>query len=198
MRDAIHGALAAVKGALLEPEEFARRYRDGEVRYGGAVWLALLATAAFGTTTYGLTMGILGGPAEIVRCAILFTISAGLAWAIPLPAIYILGSFTGSRLDFGSTALAALVTVSFGGLAMLASIPVNWFFTVAIPNPGFVLLVNVVVFLGVGVAMGDVFGRVFKRLEPDRGRAPVLFLGLVAAIGIELYFAFDLFRFAAA
>ena len=54
------------------------------------------------------------------------------------------------------TLLAALVTVSWGGLAMIASIPINWFFTATVPHAGFVLLVNLVVFAGVGVAMSDV------------------------------------------
>jgi hypothetical protein len=113
-----------------------------------------------------------------------------------LPALYILNSLSGSRLSVSSTFLAALVTTSWGGLAMVASIPINWFFTTAIPHSGFVWLVNVVVFAGVGVAMSDVFGRVMQRLEPARGRTPIWWLGLVGVIGCELFAFFDLFRFA--
>jgi hypothetical protein len=91
--------------------------------------------------------------------------------------------------------LAALVTTSWGGLAMLASMPINLFFTAALPYPAFVLLVNLVVFAGVGVSMVDVFGRVMAALEPTRGLAPVAWLALVGAIGAELFFAFGLFRF---
>ena len=94
------------------------------------------------------------------------TLAAGLAWAIPLPALYILNSLSGSRLAASSTLLAALVTVSWGGLAMIASIPINWFFTATVPHPAFVLLVNLIVFTGVGVSMIDVFRRVMQRLEP--------------------------------
>src|ERR1044072_4939452 len=86
-----------------------------------------------------------------------------------LPALYILNSFTGSRLRASTTFLAALVTTSWGGLAMIASIPVNLFFTAALPVPHVVLLVNLVVFAGVGVSMVDVFCRVMARLEPERG-----------------------------
>src|SRR5262249_54086774 len=56
--------------------------------------------------------------------------------------------------------------------------------------------VNLVVFTGVGVAMIDIFGRVMETLEPRRGRWPVLWLAVVAAIGGELFYAFGLFRFA--
>ena len=81
---------------------------------------------------------------------------------------------------------------------MIASIPINWFFTFAVPHPGFVLLVNLTVFAGVGVSMIDVFRRVMTRLESDRPAAPVWWLLLVAAIGSELFYFFGLFHFAAA
>ena len=80
---------------------------------------------------------------------------------------------------------------------MIASIPTNWFFAVAIPNPAFALLVNLVVFTGVGIAMIDVFSRVMESLEPSRGRLPALWLALVGAIGGELFYWFGLFDFAA-
>ena len=83
----------------------------------------------------------------------------------------------------------------FAALALMASIPINWFFTVAVPIGWFALLVNLVVFTGVGVAMVDVFCRVMERLEPARGRAPGWWLALVGAIGGELFYAFGLFDF---
>ena len=112
-----------------------------------------------------------------------------------MPALYILNSLSGSQLRPTTTLLAALVTTSWGGLAMIASVPINWFFSVAVPVPWFLLIVNVVVFTGVGLAMVDVFARVIESLEPARGRAPAWWLVLVGAIGGELYYAFDLFHF---
>src|SRR5207248_9112443 len=109
---------------------------------------------------------------------------------------YGLSSMSGSRLRPSTTFLAALVTTSWGGLAMIASIPVAWFFTVAVPVPAMVLVVHLAVFSAVGVAMIDVFCRVMERLEPSRGRAPAWWLLLVGAIGGELFYAFGLFRFA--
>ena len=78
---------------------------------------------------------------------------------------------------------------------MLASIPVNWFFSVAIPHNGLVLLVNLVVFTVVGIAMTDVFGRIMAALEPARGRVPIVWLFLVGIIGGELFYLLGLFQF---
>lgn len=192
----LRAGLRHVGQALRDPESFAARWNDGEARYRWWVWGALLATAAGGTAAYGLTMGLLGGATDVLYKGAGLTVAAGIAWAVPLPALYILNSLSGSRLPASSTLLAALVTVSWGGLAMLASIPVNWFFSTAIPHPGFVLLVNLVVFTGVGIAMSDVFQRVMARLEPDRGRAPAWWLLLVTAIGCELFYFLGLFQFA--
>ncbi len=195
-RDQLRDGVHHVGLALRDPEEFAVAWNEGRSAYPWAVWVALLATAIVGTTTYGMTMGLLGGAGDIFHKAFVCTLAAGVAWAIPLPALYILNSLSGSRLPATSTLLAALVTVSWGGLAMIASIPVNWFFTATVPHPTFVLLVNLVVFTGVGVSMIDVFRRVMQRLEPEREFAPVWWLMLVGVIGAELFYCFGLFQFA--
>ena len=195
-RNHLRTGLSHVGLALRDPEEFAVAWNDGRAGYQWPVWAGLLATAIAGTTTYGMTMGLLGGAGDIAYKGFICTLSAGLAWAIPLPALYILNSLSGSRLPASSTLLAALVTVSWGGLAMIASIPINWFFTATIPHGGVVLLVNLIVFTGVGVAMIDVFRRVMDRLEPRREGAPVWWLVLVGAIGAELFYFFGLFQFA--
>ncbi len=187
--------MAHVGRALREPEEFTLKWDRGDERYPWWVWAALIVTAILGTTLYGMTMGLLGGPGRILYSGLVCTLGAGLAWGIPLPALYILNSMGGSRLSASSTLLAAVVTTSWGGLAMLASIPINWFFSSAIPHPGFVWLVNLVVFAGVGLSMSDVFGRIMAALEPSRGRLPLWWLGLVGAIGIELFYFFGLFTF---
>ena len=192
---ALRDSLAHIHQALHEPEEFTWRWHSGEQRYPWFVWIALVMTAIVGTTTYGMTMGILGGVDRVLVAGLSCTLAAGLAWGIPLPALYILNSMAGSRLSVSTTVLAALVTTSWGGLAMIASIPINWFFTVAVPYEPFILVVNMTVFAGVGVAMVDVFGRVMQRLEPARGRLPAVWLVLVAAIGAELFFLFGLFNF---
>lgn len=195
-RDQLRAGVQHVGAALRDPEEFAVAWNEGRNEYPLAAWAALLATAVVGTTTYGMTMGLLGGADDIFYKAIICTLAAGIAWAIPLPALYILNSLSGSRLPASSTLLAALVTVSWGGLAMVASIPVNWFFTATVTHPTFVLVVNLIVFTGVGVSMVDVFRRVMQRLEPEREFAPVWWLMLVGVIGAELFYCFGLFQFA--
>jgi hypothetical protein len=196
-RDRLRSGLAHVGQALHDPEAFAVAWNSGDVHYRWWVWLSLAATAILGTTTYGMTMGLLGGAGDMFYKGLACTAAAGLAWAIPLPALYILNSLSGSKLPASSTLLAALVTTSWGGLAMIASIPINWFFTAAIPHEGFILLINLLVFTGVGVAMIDVFQRTMRRLEPERGVAPTWWLVLVGMIGMELFYSFELFRFAA-
>jgi hypothetical protein len=194
-RTRLRASIAHIGQALREPEGFALRWHREGTPYDAWVFAALALTAIIGTTTYGMTMGILGGTGRMFACGLSCTVAAGIGWSLPLPALYILNSLSGSRLRVSTTFLAALVTTSWGGLALIASIPINWFFTVAIPHPAFVLAVNLVVFAGVGVAMADVFMRVMERLEPERGRAPAWWLLLVAAIGGELFYAFGLFDF---
>jgi hypothetical protein len=192
----IRAGIRHVGVALRDPERFAERWNNGEANYRWWVWAALALTAILGTTTYGMTMGLLGTVDDVLTKSAKLTFAAGLAWAIPLPALYILNSLSGSRLKASSTLLAALVTVSWGGLAMMASIPVNWFLSAAIPHAGFVLIVNLIVFAGVGTAMADTFQRVMSRLEPHRQHPPIWWLLLVAALGAELFFFLGLFEFA--
>ena len=195
MQAQLQDSIAHIGEALREPEIFADRWKKGTAHYGPWVWVALLGTAIFGTTTYGMTMGLLGGVHDVLVKAFICTFAAGMAWAVALPALYILNSLGGSRLSFSSTILAALVTVSWGGLAMIASIPLNWFFLTAVPYPRFALVLNLVIFAGVGIAMADVFQRVMRRLEPERETFPAWWLLLLTAIGSELFFHLGLFQF---
>jgi len=204
LRELLRDDLSHIGSALREPEAFALRWHRERHSYAISVWIALAGTAIFGTLTYGMTMGIHAGVRAILMKGVSLTIAAGLAWAIPLPALYILNSLTGSRLRASTTLLAALVTTSWGGLALVASIPINWFFSVAVPSlPAdlvgagaahwIVRMVNLLVFLGVGISMVDVFGRVMEALEPENGRYPTWFLILVGAIGAQLAYLFNLF-----
>ena len=194
-RAQLQSGIAHVGLALREPEEFAARWNEHQVQYRWWVWISLMTTAILGTMTYGMTMGLSGNVRDVVLKGLACTAGAGLAWGIPLPALYILNSLSGSKLRASSTLLAALVTTSWGGLAMVASIPINWFFTVAIPSPMFILLINLIVFTGVGVSMIDVFHRVMRRLEPNRETTPIWWLAIVGTIGAELFYFFGLFQF---
>jgi hypothetical protein len=188
-------SLTHIGQALREPEEFALRWHgEQQAPYPWWVFAALALTAIAGTTTYGMIMGLLGGADRMLTSALSCTLAAGIAWSLPLPALYILNSVMGSRLRPSTTFLAALVTTSWGGLALIASVPIALFFSAALPYPPIVLLVHLIVFTGVGVAMVDVFCRVIEKLEPARGRWPACWLLLVGAIGAELFYAFGLFH----
>ncbi len=202
-RDSLKSSLAHVGIALREPEDFALRWHQEASHYRAAVWLGLGLTAIFGTMTYGMTMGIGEGSVSIARKGMLLTIAAGLAWSVPLPALYVLNSLAGSRLKASTTLLAALVTTSWGGLALVASVPIKWFFSVAIPAQVgdllsqhaanlIVLGVNLLVFSGVGLSMADVFCRVMRALEP-RSLEPIWYLILIGIIGSDLFYLFGLF-----
>jgi hypothetical protein len=99
-----------------------------------------------------------------------------------------------SRLSLQATILAASVTVCFGAWAMLASVSITWFFSLALPYTFVRLLINLIVFTGVGICMIDVFLRDLQVLEP--GRSPIYgaaWIGLVAVIGMELFSIFGVF-----
>jgi hypothetical protein len=191
LREQLRAGTAHVGAALKEPEAFALRWHREGAPYPWSVFTALALTAILGTMTYGMIMGLLSGPERMFASGLYCTLAAGIAWGLALPALYILNSLSGSRLRASTTFLAALVTTSWGGLAMIASIPIAWFFTAALAaevqlfslhfsRAAAMLVVHLVVFAGVGIAMGDVFR-----------------LTLVGAIGAELFYKFDLFRFAA-
>jgi hypothetical protein len=204
-RTRLRSNIAHIGQALREPEAFAVRWHREGTPFHWSVFAALAFTAIFGTTTYGMIMGLgpghgkdgrsPSGPEEMLIAGLYCTLAAGIGWSLPLPALYILNSLSGSRLRASTTFLAALVTTSWGGLAMIASIPIAWFFTVALPYPRAVLVVHLAIFAAVGVAMIDVFCRVIEGLEPNRGRWPGWWLTLVGAIGGELFYAFGLFIF---
>jgi hypothetical protein len=179
--------------ALRRPEELVVRWRDRSptAPVNRAVFPVLIANAILGIAAYGLVMGMGTGAAGMLGHAVRAPLACGIAWSIALPALYIINTIFGSKLDASTTALAALSTVSFGALAMLASVPIRWFFTLTLPYPAVRLLVDLVVIAGVGVSMIDVFLRVMKAIEPDRNRLfALLWLGLVAVIGGELLVLF--------
>lgn len=193
-------AIAEVGRAVRRPEELAVRWRDRGLAPADAptraVFTVLLLTAMVGLAAYGATMGIHAGLPAMLRSGFRAPLSAGIAWTMALPALYIINSASGSKLDMSTTLLAALITVSFGALSMLAGVPVNWFFTLALPWTFTRVVVNMVIFGGVAVAMADTFLRVMRALEPQRSVAvPLLWLGLLGAIGNELMLLLDVFDF---
>ncbi len=190
-------SIREVGAAVRRPAQLAERWKEnGQDKPSWMVFAVLLTNAALGLAAYGLTMQMHRGPEGMLEGALLAPTAAGLAWVIAFPALYIINRMLGSELNFTTTALAATITVSFAASAMLASVPVNWFFTLALPFEFTRIAVNVVVFAGVGVCMGDVFVRVMTHLEPERTHLfGYLWLGLLATIGAELFILLGIFNF---
>lgn len=186
--------LGSVSQTVRRPEALALAWRDGDLAGRTAIILALLGTAAFGLAVYGAVMRMHAGPGSMLVGALRAPIAAGLAWTIALPALYIVGGSLGSKLDAGTTLLAAAITVAFGATAMLAGVPIAWFFAVAVDSEAVRLAVHVVSFAGVGICMSDVFLRVMAALEPEGGAGfRVAWLALLSVIGLELFLVFDVF-----
>lgn len=195
--DLRHG-VAEVARAVRRPEELAVRWRDrspGEHPHK-LVFAVLLLSAALGTSVFGLVTRLPHGTLEMLDGALRMPLATGAAWLVSLPALYIVNTALGSRLDVSTTVLASLISMSFGSMALLASVPVVWFFGLAVPAPWIRLVINVLVFGGVGVAMVDTFVRVMGALEPDTRRSYALvWLALVGVIGGELLVLGRVFTF---
>lgn len=181
---------ALVLSALREPEDFTESV-SARVTLPTLVSLALTASA--GVAAYGAAMHAWDGAAAMAQGALAALMGAGLAWTASIPSLYIVGSLLGSKLKLEHVALSSLVTVSFGGLAMLASIPVLWFFELCLPMGGVRVFVNLMVFAGVGLSMVDVFLRVMARLE-GRRFFHLAWLGLLSVVGAEMFWLFGLFN----
>jgi hypothetical protein len=182
--------LEIVLSAVREPTEFVDRSPDPRTLG------ALAAAATLGIGTYGGAIHLAEGVVAVVGGAARAVATAGLAWTLSIPALVVLGALLGSAVPWRKATLASLVTVSFGGLAFLASIPVVMLLEVSSPFDWTRPLVNTLVVLGVGGCSTLVFERAMARLE---GRRPLhrLFMGVFGVLFVEIAFLIDLFRFVA-
>jgi hypothetical protein len=197
-------SLEAVRHALIAPEAFTKAHAEAPAE-AGPRWLTLVrtgdlttiaalgATASLGVGAYGAALHAHAGLLPALSAAGAAVSAAGAAWCTTLPALYVLGALGGSRLPARSVILGALVTVSFGGLAMLASIPVLWFVELCLPFGWARLLTALVSFAGVGLCMADVFSRVMATLEGGHVRH-LAWLALLSMVGAEMFFVLGLFN----
>lgn len=186
-------SLAAVRDALLDPAGFAGQYAD-DAPVPFPTYLSLLGVAVVGVSAYGGAMHLGDGLGAGLSAGGRAAVSAGVAWNAALPCLYVIGGMLGSGLSARLVALAASVTVSWGGLAMLASVPVLWFFQLCIPEPYGTILASLCSFAGVGLCMMNVFLRIMTRLE-GRRFFHLLWLGVLSALGAEMFTLGGLFNF---
>lgn len=181
--------LSLVIDALREPEAFALRWDEDEA----PLWLyaALAGTAAVGVGSYGAMLHAWRGGFGLLQFGFGAAAAAGLGWSAAMPSLIVLGGLLGSRLAPRTVVMASLVAVSFGGLAMLASVPVLWFFELVTAHPlgrAFAMLSSVT---GVGLCMADVFTRCMRALEGFR-LFHWLWVGLFGAVSLEMFILFGL------
>jgi hypothetical protein len=176
--------------ALREPERFTAAGAFARPSLGTLV--ALGGTATLGVGAYGAAMHAHDGLAAAGFGLVAAIGAAGATWCATVPSLYVLGSLNGSRLDPYGVALTTLTMVSFGGVAMLASVPVLWFFETCLPVDGARLAVHVLTFAGVGLSMMDVWVRSMRRVEGGR-LLHLAFLALFALVGLEMFLVFGLF-----
>lgn len=183
--------LDTVLTALREPERYAQSHAFANPPLADLAALAGMATLGVGA--YGAAMHAHAGVGAAALGLGAAVAAAGATWTATIPSLYVLGSLNGSKLDLRGVALTTLTMVSFGGVAMLASVPVLWFFEVCLPYGWARLLVNLVTFAGVGMSMADVWVRSMRRVEGTR-LLHLSFLCLFGAIGLEMFWVFGLFN----
>ncbi|MFO0930398.1 MAG: hypothetical protein U0736_25785 [Gemmataceae bacterium] len=184
--------------AFRDPERFIERWHRGGTPYSAGVFLALAGVAVVGTFAYGAVIALCRSTeAEaILQIAGLTTLASAIAWVVPLPAIYILNSMTGLRLRASTTFLASLVSAAWGGLALLAFLPVALVYLLAFPgNRQLALMAHLIVFALTGFSMAVIFGRQVERLEPRRGNGRVWWLWLFVALQVQLLYSFGVITF---
>ena len=81
LREQVRSGIDHVGLALREPEEFAFRWSQGDVRYPWWVWLSLMLTAVLGTTTYGIAIAT-SETAAAIEAAINATSGLGSSGAV--------------------------------------------------------------------------------------------------------------------
>ena len=174
--------------AVATPETFTERTPT----WATAVTLA--TGASLGIGLYGGAIHLGYGPLSAASGALRAVVCAGAAWTLAIPALVVLSALTRSTVPWCQAVHASLVTVNFGGMAFLASIPVVFLLQVTSPVEWTHALVNVLVLLGVGGCSTLVFERSMAQLEGRRflHRLWMLTFGVLF---LEFAWLADLFRF---
>lgn len=181
--------------AFHEPETFILRWHNAGRSYGFVVFLSLALIAVLGTGAYGALLGVSGNASRVLECALLFTASAALSWAAPLPAVYILNSMSGSRLRFDTTFLASLLTAACGGLGFVVLLPITVVVLLSVSNHWIILAAHLAAFAVVGFCMAIVYNRLQVALEPHRGGGRSWWLWLFILLQVALLNSWGLVRF---
>ncbi len=168
--------------AVVNPESVVAP--DSEPDPHNAGLLTLTATAAI--ATYGGAIHASDGLFEFGRGALSAVLAAGGAWILAVPSLVIVGALLGSSLSWRRTVYATLVSVNFGGLCFLASIPIIALMEATWAMPGWDprLLINLLVVTGIGFSSVLVFMRTMAAMEAPR-LLHFVWISLFGALFIE-------------
>jgi hypothetical protein len=188
--------VATLQTAYSDPDLFVLRWHRESTPYSLVAFLALALTALSGTLTYGAVLALGQSPQRILESALLNSAAATIAWAAPLPALYILGSLSGMRARVSTVFLASLTTAAWGGMALLAMSPIAAVFAVAYPtNKTLALFIHAISLIFTAASMACIFGRIVDRIEPGQGGGRVWWLFLFVLLKVQLMSSFGILRF---
>jgi hypothetical protein len=199
---ALHDTWSELGEALVRPDRLLARWRDRhlqpELRPPTLIFPALAGLAAVGLFGFGLSLGQHAGALATIHVALATPLAAGLAWLISVPALHVLESSAGARVDPSSTLLLALVVSAFASVALLSAAPITWFFALAAPARWVRLAVLAPIALGTSIATVDAFRRARAPLEPRRHLPSLVWLGVLGLLGLELAAVFGVTAIVAA
>jgi hypothetical protein len=179
-----------MRSAVQRPAHFVDEEADGPTL------LALAVGASAGITLYGGVIHAAEGVGMVIASAGRALLTAGTAWALSIPALVVISALLGSKVPWRRAVQASLITVNFGGLAFLASIPVVVLLELSSPFSWTRPLIHAAVVVGVGGCSTLIFERTMARLE-GRKLFHVVWMGVFGLLFVEIAWLIDLFRFTA-
>jgi len=148
------------------------------------VQLLVLALCSFGL--YGLMMSLQSGMGVMLRGLWSFPVAMLFAWCVTLPSFCILQSLLGGWLEFRTILIASSISMGVASMLLLAFIPMGWFFSMALSDPGHRFLVHMAMLGSAAACMMDVLVGVLHCLDPEGHPAMgLLWLLLFFAITAE-------------
>jgi hypothetical protein len=183
--------LTEVLDAVRTPEDHAQAHTDPDV----AELARLAGAASLGVAGWGGMIHWYDGVGSALRGALHAVTVAGVSWGLAIPALVVMSSMVGSKLPTVRLLHASLMTVAFGGLAFLASVPVVGLVDLVYDHSVFARQAsNTLCVLGVGACSAFIFFRITDEIEHLRA-LHIAWMGLFGTLFLEIAYLTDLFRF---
>ncbi len=137
-------------------------------------------------------MHALVGSETVVWGAVSNVAAAGLAWAVTAPALVVGARMAGEESAPARLGTATIVSLTFGAMALLASIPMVAFYVLASGWPVLGLVAHGLVIAGVGFSTAVVHRRVARRVGGSQ-LLHLAWLGLFGLLDLELALLMNVF-----